>query len=368
MGYIVSSEGVKASKEKIRVIIDWPQPTSVRDIRSFLSLANYYRRFVKNFLKVARPLTDLTQDKVKFQWGQDQEAAFNQLKYSLATSPILKLPDYNLEFILTTDASSASVGAVIEQDQGRGLQPVAYDSHKLSDTKARYSAYKRELLGVVYAIGKWRHYVEGRHFTVRTNHSSFRHLPNQPSVNRRIWKWIAILQIYDCTITHIPGVHNPADALTRKAWLEDRVAAHHVQDKDEDLVEKLRVSNTATNEEIQIALDKVFQKSDQTTMQLPDRDSVEVDIDKFFPAIDLLERVPALYVTETQVELEQIFGKEMLAQLRTEEPYSEIINTLEDPDTPSTWVREEGIFKLQGNLLKIHRPHRDDEMDQELPY
>ena len=82
---------------------------------------------------------------------------------------------------------------MIEQDQGRGLQPVAFDSRKLSDTKARYSAYERELLGVVYAIGKWRHYVEGRHFTVRTDHSSLRHLPNQPSVNRRIWKWIAIL-------------------------------------------------------------------------------------------------------------------------------------------------------------------------------
>ena len=82
----------------------------------------------------------MTQDKIKFQWGQDQEAAFNKLKYSLATSPILRLPDFNLEFILTTDASSASVGAVIEQDYGRGLQPVAYDSRKLSDTETRYSA------------------------------------------------------------------------------------------------------------------------------------------------------------------------------------------------------------------------------------
>ena len=219
----------------------------MKDIHSFLSLANYYRRCVKNYSQIARPLTDLTKMKVKFQWGQDQEAAFNKLKYTLATSPILRLPDFELEFILTTDASSASVGAVIEQDYGRGLQPVAYDSRKLSDTEARYSAYERELLGVVYAIGKWRHYVEGRHFTVRTDHSSLRYLPNQPSVNRRVWKWIAILQTYDCTIAHIPGVHNPADALTRKAWLEDRAAAHHVQEEDEDLVEKLRVPETATD-------------------------------------------------------------------------------------------------------------------------
>ena len=135
---------------------------------------------------------------------------------------------------------------------------MAFDSRKLSDTEARYSAYERELLGVVYAIGKWRHYVEGRHFTVRTDHSSLRHLPNQPSVNRRIWKWIAILQTYDCTIAHIPGVHNPADALTRKAWLEDRAAAHHVQEEDEDLVEKLRVSDTATDEEYTSCIGQSF--------------------------------------------------------------------------------------------------------------
>ena len=86
LGYTVSSTGIKASEDKIRAIVDWPQPTSVRDIRSFLGLANYYRRFVKDFSKIARPLTDLTQAKVKFQWGQDQEAAFNRLKYLLATT------------------------------------------------------------------------------------------------------------------------------------------------------------------------------------------------------------------------------------------------------------------------------------------
>ena len=157
-------------------------------------------------------------------------------------------------------------------------------------------------------------------------------------------------------------MHNPADALTRKAWLEDKAAAHQVQEEDEDLVEKLRVPETATDEEIQAALDKVFQQSEQTTIQPSDPNSVEADIKRLFHVVDSLERVPALYVTETQIELEQNFGEEMLAQLRTEEPYKEIITRLEDPETPSTRVREEGIFKLQENLLKIHRPHRDDEM------
>ena len=93
----ISSNIVKASEEKVKAILDWPQPSTVRDIRSFLGLANYYRRFIQDYSKIAKPLTDLTSEKVKFQWGQDQDAAFNRLKYALTTSPILRLPNFELE-------------------------------------------------------------------------------------------------------------------------------------------------------------------------------------------------------------------------------------------------------------------------------
>ena len=104
---------------------------------------------------------------------------------------------------MTTDASLVSVGAILEQDFGMGMQPVAYESRKLNPAETRYSAYERELLGIVWAIGKWRHYLEGRHFVVQTDHSSLKYLPNQPSVNRRIWKWMSVLQGYDIEIKHI---------------------------------------------------------------------------------------------------------------------------------------------------------------------
>ena len=119
------------------------------------------------------------------------------------------MPDFERPFVVTTDASLVSVGAILEQDFGQGLQPVAFESRKLNPSETRCSAYERELLGIVWAIGKWRHYFEGRKFIVQTDHSSLRHLPNQPSVNRRIWKWVSILQGYDIEIRHIPGQDQP---------------------------------------------------------------------------------------------------------------------------------------------------------------
>ena len=101
------------------------------------------------------------------------------------------MPNFELPLVVTTDASLVSVGAILEQDFGNGMQPVAFDSRKLNPAETRYSAYERELLGIIWAIGKWRHYLEGRSFIVQTDHSSLKHLPNQPSVSRRIWNGLA---------------------------------------------------------------------------------------------------------------------------------------------------------------------------------
>ena len=204
LGFQVSGEGVHPTEEKIQAIVNWPKPQTVRDVRSFLGLSQYYRRFIRHYSLLARPLTDLTKNETIKHWGDKEQKAFDQLKAALVTAPVLRLPDFSKQFVLTTDASLVSVGAVLGQDFGDGLQPVAFDSKKLSPTEIHYSAYERELLGIVWAIGKWRSYLEGQHFIVQTDHASLRHLPNQPSVNRRIWKWVSILQGYQMTIRHIP--------------------------------------------------------------------------------------------------------------------------------------------------------------------
>ena len=135
-----------------------------------MGLASFYRRFIKQFSLKARSLTDLTKSKVLWQWGEKEEHSFNSLKRSLVLAPVLKIPDFDLPFVLTTDASLVSVGAILQQDFWQGLQPVAYESRKLNPAETRYSAYERELLGMVWAIGKWRHYLEGRRFVVQTDH------------------------------------------------------------------------------------------------------------------------------------------------------------------------------------------------------
>ena len=128
--------------------------------------------------------------------------------------------------------------------------------------ETRYSTYERELLGIVWAIGKWRHYLEGKHFILQTDHSSLRHLPNQPSFNRRIWKWVSILQGYDIEIRHIPGKVNPADALTRQIKGDDIEYAGQVKRQDQDWVETIRVSSSATDEDIQMKLRQLYSKTE----------------------------------------------------------------------------------------------------------
>ena len=184
LGFEVSPRGIQASPGKVRAIIEWPRPKSVHDVRSFLGLASYYRRFVRGFSEMARPLTQMTKHRVEWDWSEAQHRAFNRLKLALTTAPVLKLPDFDRQFVVTTDASDAAVGAILEQDFGNGLQPVAFANRKLNDAEMRYSAYERELLGIVWALAQWKHYCRGPHAVIiQTDHAPLRHLPNQASIS-----------------------------------------------------------------------------------------------------------------------------------------------------------------------------------------
>ena len=130
-------------------MVEWPTPRNVKDVHSFLGLTGFYRKFVRGFSQKARPLTELTKDKTPWKWKSAQPEAFKKLKGSLISAPILHMPGFNRPFVFTTDASLVDVGAILEQDFGNGLQPVAVDSRELTSTEMRYSAYERELLGIV---------------------------------------------------------------------------------------------------------------------------------------------------------------------------------------------------------------------------
>ena len=373
LGFDVSAEGLRPSQDKIKTILEWPTPQSPKDVRSFLGLCNFYRRFVRGFSMIAQPMTDLTKDNVPWCWGEDQEKAFAQLKIAMTTAPILIFPDFEREFILTTDASLVAVGGILQQDHGRGLQPIAYSSKKLNAAEIRYSAYERELLGIVWAVGQWRHYLQGRRFVVQTDHSSLKYLPNQAAVHRRIWKWIGILQSYDIEIRHIPGNKNPADPLTRQHEREDRELNIAAKREEEKLVHKLQVSEDASDADIQRALDSVFQhQTSSSATVVPSSSTSAVRTASasadFSTSVEDPVSVPEdlktaqLCITQSAVQVSADLRRQLQSALEQETPYAEIIDEIDNaPLARQEARRGVEVYRIKNHSLVIHRPDFDDE-------
>ena len=344
LGFDVSAAGVEPSKEKVKAVATWPRPSSVRDVRAFLGLASFYRRFIRNFSRIARPLTDLTKDTASVEtWTTEHETAFLKLKAALVNAPILRLPDFSKPFTVTTDASQVALGAVLEQDFGNGNQPVAYASKKLSPTEMRYSAYERELLGIVWALGQWRHYLEHQMFTVQTDHSSLRYLPDQPAVNRRIWKWTSIIQGYKMKIQHIPGAKNPADSLTRRAWLSDRADQEQVKGQEAEWSNKWRKMDLSSNEAIRAALEEMFAPKEDVQSE-GKSDKVEENFS---------EPVAMVMVSRAAIELDEDLRTEIQTAVEADDEYKEILEELRQTDV-SEVKTDGGTFKLRHQRLHYH--------------
>ncbi|GJR91159.1 putative reverse transcriptase domain-containing protein [Tanacetum coccineum] len=213
LGHVIDSEGIHVDPAKIESIKDWTSPKSPTEIRQFLGLAGYYRRFIEGFSKIAKPMTKLTQKKVKFVWGDKQEAAFQLLKQKLCSAPILALPEGSEDFIAYCDASKKGLGAVLMQRE----KVISYASRQLKIHEKNYTTHDLELGAVVFALKIWRHYLYGTKCTVFTDHKSLQHILDQKELNMRQRRWLELLSDYDCDIRYHPGKANVvADALSRK--------------------------------------------------------------------------------------------------------------------------------------------------------
>ena len=213
LGHLVNQKGILVDPAKIEAVMQWEVPRSPSEIRSFLGLAGYYRRFIQDFSKIAVPLTRLTKKSVVFRWGPEQQAAFETLRQRLCEAPILTLPEGVEDFVVYCDASITGMGAVLMQ---RG-HVVAYASRQLKPHEANYPTHDLELGAVVFALKIWRHYLYGVRCTIYTDHKSLRYLMDQPSLNMRQRRWLDVLKDYDCEILYHPGKANVvADALSRK--------------------------------------------------------------------------------------------------------------------------------------------------------
>ncbi|VVA39148.1 PREDICTED: retrotransposon, partial [Prunus dulcis] len=213
LGHVISAEGIYVDLPKVEAIVNWVQPTRVIEIRSFLGLVGYYRRFVEGFSSIAAPLTRLTRKEVAFEWIEECEQSFQELKKRLTTAPVLALSDNSGNLVIYSDASLQGLGCVLMQHD----QVIAYASRQLKKHEQNYPVHDLELAAVVFALKIWWHYLYGETCQIFPDHKSLKYFFTQRELNMRQRRWLELIKDYDCTIEYHPGRANVvADALSRK--------------------------------------------------------------------------------------------------------------------------------------------------------
>lgn len=231
LGHVISDQGVSPNPDKIKAISTYPTPKNPKQIKQFLGLIGYYRRFIKDFSALAKPLTLLLKKDTPFNWTPKSQAAFDTFKTILTTEPILQYPDFSKEFLLTTDASDYAIGAVLSQGEvGKDL-PIAYASRTLNKAETNYSTTEKEALSIVWATNHFRPYLYGRKFTILTDHRPLTWLFNCKNPCSRLLRWRLKLEEYEYTIQYKPGkVNSNADALSRNTVLTLSSGFHKTYD------------------------------------------------------------------------------------------------------------------------------------------
>jgi hypothetical protein len=216
LGHVISEDGVRPDPKKIESIETFPTPRTTKQLKGFLGLAGYYRRFIPQFSKIAAPLHNLLKKDAKYEWEEGQEIAFQTLKLKLMSQPILQYPDFSREFILTTDASNEGAGAILSQGEIGKDRPIAYASRSFNKAEKNYSTVEKELAAIVWAIKYFRPYLYGTRFKVVSDHKPLTWIMSVKDPGSRLLRWRIQLEEYDYEIVHKPGAQNSnADALSR---------------------------------------------------------------------------------------------------------------------------------------------------------
>src|SRR5712664_1356826 len=222
LGLIVGNKHARMDPTKVSAIHDWPIPTKKQELQRFLGFCNFYRRFIKDYSKIAKPLTILTGD-ICFEWTPIQQTAFTTLIDAITTQPVLALPRPTRQFRLEADSSDYAVGAVLSQLQDDKWHPIAYLSKALTETQRNYEIYDKEMLAIMLALEEWRHYLIGASepFEIWTDHQNLQYFHQPQKVHRRQARWLTELQQYHFTLLHKPGsTHTKPDFLSRPPGLD----------------------------------------------------------------------------------------------------------------------------------------------------
>jgi RNase H-like domain found in reverse transcriptase/Reverse transcriptase (RNA-dependent DNA polymerase)/Integrase zinc binding domain/Integrase core domain len=227
LGHVISSRGLFPDPKKVEAIKNYLVPKSATEVRSFIGLAGYYRRFIFNFADVAKPLTLLTRQDVKFHWSEECQDAFDKLRNYLAGDVMLSFPDFDKEFVLSTDASGVAISAILAQEVDGHQRPIAYASRQLNEHEKNYGITKLEMLAVVWATKFFRCYLYGRRFKVITDHKALLWLDSVKDTSSMLMRWALRLSEFDYVVEHKPGKkHSNADALSRHVAVVNKVPSH----------------------------------------------------------------------------------------------------------------------------------------------
>jgi hypothetical protein len=237
LGHVLSVECITVDPSKVESVTKWEQPLNVTDVRSFRGMAGYYRRFIENFSKIAKPMTELLKNTTKFEWSRACEESFQELKKRLTTALVLTLPYIKKDFVVYCGASKQGLGCVLMQEG----KVVAYASMQLKKHEENYPTQDLELADVVHALKIWRHYLMGNKCELFTNHKSLKYFFTQTELNMRQRRWLELIKDYDIEINNHPGKANVvADALSRKTYCNNLMVKEEQPALHEEL-EKLKI-------------------------------------------------------------------------------------------------------------------------------
>jgi len=272
LGVVMGQGKIEMEEDKVAGVLNWPVPKTVRDVRKFLGLANYYRQFVKDFAKLARPLNNLMRKDERWKWEKQQQKAFEQLKMVFTSRPLLVAPDLDKEFRVEADASNFAMRGVLSiKCEDNKWRLVAYISKSLNETERNYEIHDKEMLAIIQCLKAWRHFLEGTRskFKVWTDHKNLEYFMSNQKLNHRQVQWALYLSRFDFVLKHISGSKmgkadglskrpdwevgvekdNEEQTLVKKEWLEEkRVRKAEVIIEGVDLLDKVRKCEIKDNE------------------------------------------------------------------------------------------------------------------------
>lgn len=272
LGHVVTPQGIKPNPKKIEAIYKYPIPKTTKEIKSFLGLIGYYRKFIKNFADITKPLTKCLKKNAKIDTNNEEYVeAFETCKSILMNSPILQPPNFDKPFILTTDASNVAVGAVLSQVNSQSDLPVAFASRTLNETESRYSTVEKELLAIVWATSYFRPYLYGKRFIIRTDHKPLKWLFSLKHQNSKLLRWRLKLEEYEYDIEYKKGKNNNvADALSR-------IEIHPLDIDNQSIINNVDENEVRQEDEV-IELDSDTANSNQESYSAPGMPILEEEI------------------------------------------------------------------------------------------